>query len=131
MASVAQLTALGKFVFDLSGRDLDLGLLGLAEFVPAFVLMTVTGTVADRFDRRHVAGLALTGQLVTSAAIALYATSGRTETWPVFALVTTYGVARSFGSPALRSMPPDIAPEGGLPRLIALTSVCWQIALIA
>src|SRR6478735_7454415 len=73
MASIAQLTALGKYLFDLTGRDLDLGLLGLAEFAPAFVLMTVTGTVADRFDRRHVAGLAMAGQVATSASIALYA----------------------------------------------------------
>src|SRR4051794_13799376 len=90
-ASIAQLTALGKYLFDLTGRDLDLGLLGLAEFAPAFLLMTVTGTVADRFDRRHVVGLAMAGQVVASASIALYAASGGSQTWPIFALVFAYG----------------------------------------
>ena len=57
MATRAQLVALGLLVFDITGRELDLGLLGLAEFLPIFLLSPFTGTVADRyaFTRRSCA----------------------------------------------------------------------------
>ncbi len=130
MAAIAQVTALGKQLYDITGRDLDLGLLGLAEFLPAALLMTVTGSVADRYDRRTIVTLGLLGEVVASGGLAWHAASGSIETWPIFALVVAFGSARAFVTPALRSMPPDIAPPGGLPRLIAFNSAGWQIALI-
>jgi MFS family permease len=131
MVAMAQVTALGKHLYDLTGRDLDLGLLGLAEFLPAVVLVAVTGTVADRFDRRRIVALGLAGELVVAGALAWYAGSGRTETWPIFGLVVVFGCARAFVTPASRAMPPDLAPVGGLPRLIAFNSACFQMALVA
>jgi MFS family permease len=130
MAAVAQVTALGKQLYDLSGRDLDLGLLGLAEFLPAMLLMTVTGSLADRFDRRRLVSLGLIGELVSSGGLAWYATTGNTATWPIFALVIAFGTSRSFVNPALRSLPADIAPPGGLPRLVAFNVAGWQTAII-
>jgi MFS family permease len=130
MAAVAQVTALGKQLYDLSGRDLDLGLLGLAEFVPAMLLMTVTGSLADRFDRRRLVSLGLIGELVSSGGLAWYATTGNTATWPIFALVIAFGTSRAFVNPALRSLPADIAPPGGLPRLVAFNVAGWQTAII-
>jgi MFS family permease len=129
-AALVQVTALGKQLYDITGRDLDLGLLGLAEFLPAVVLVAVTGTVADRYDRRRIVGLGLVGEAVASGGLAWNATSGSTSTWPIFTLVVLFGAARAFVTPALRSMPPDIAPVGGLPRLIAFSSAGWQTALI-
>ncbi|NDH46259.1 MAG: hypothetical protein EBX99_00130 [Acidimicrobiia bacterium] len=49
-----QATVLGKQVYDITGRELDIGLLGLAEFLPAALLVLVTGTVADRFNRKVI-----------------------------------------------------------------------------
>ena len=57
-ASLMAVTALGKQVFDLTGEELSLGLLGLAEFAPAALLVFVSGPVADRFDRRRVVSVA-------------------------------------------------------------------------
>src|SRR6266536_1950967 len=61
-ASLALTTVIGKQVYDLTGREIDLGLLGLAEFAPAALLVLVTGMVADRFDRRRVAATAALGE---------------------------------------------------------------------
>ncbi|HEY6533753.1 MAG TPA: MFS transporter, partial [Acidimicrobiales bacterium] len=127
---MTQVTALGKHLYDLTGRDLDLGLLGLAEFLPAMLLVTVTGPVADRFDRRRIVSLGLLGEMAASGGLAWYVASGGTATWPIFTLVVAFGCARAFVTPASRSMPPDIAPVGGLPRLIAFSSATWQMALI-
>ena len=130
LATMIQVTALGKQVYDLTGRDLDLGLLGLAEFVPALLLMTVTGTIADRFDRRRVVAFGLAIEVVCSLALAWYVASGRSAVWPIFSLVVVFGVGRAFVSPALRSLPADLSPDGGLPRVIAFNVACWQSAAI-
>jgi len=68
----ALVTALGKQIYDLSGRELDLGLLGLAEFAPAALLVLVTGSVAYRFDRRQVASLAALGGGAVTVVITVY-----------------------------------------------------------
>ena len=130
MAGMILVTALGKQLYDLTHEDLYLGLLGLAEFAPAFVLMTVTGSVADRFDRRRIVRIGLTGQIIASGGLAWYATTSGTATWPIFVLVIVFGTSRAFVSPAIRSLPPDIAPDGSLPRLIAFNVACWQTSMI-
>jgi MFS family permease len=104
-ASMAQAVALGKQVYDLTHSPFDLGLIGLVEFAPAALLVFVTGPIADRFDRRRVAAIGATGEMVTAAALALYAASRPTSVTPIFLLVTAFGVARAFGTPAVRSLP--------------------------
>ena len=94
------------------------------------MLVTVTGTVADRYDRRRIATLGLLGEALATAGLAWNALSGSTSVWHIYALVVAFGTARAFVNPAMRSMPPDIAPVGGLPRLIAFGAATWQTALI-
>jgi MFS family permease len=130
MATVAQVVALGKLVFDLTGRELDLGLLGLAEFLPVFVLVLVTGAVADRFDRRRVVALGLVVEVACSLGLAWYASTGPTSTMPIFALVLAFGVGRAFVTPASRALPADVVEPIAFPRLIAMNAVSWQSAMI-
>jgi len=130
LAAVTQVTALGILVYDLTRRDLDLGFLGLAEFVPALALVLVTGSVADRFDRRRIIAFGLLGEMACSAALAGLAFNDNSSTRPIFALVVAFGVARAFLAPATRSLSADNAPPGGLPRLVAFNAATWQTALI-
>jgi len=125
-----QAAALGKQAFDLTGREADIGFIGLAEFLPAALLVLVTGTVADRFDRKRVALLAVAGELLSSVALLVYATTSPTSVGPLFVIAFGYGVSRAFMAPALRSMPAMVAPEGALPRTIALFSATWTAAVI-
>lgn len=129
-AVIAQFTALGKLVYDISGRELDLGWLGLAEFAPALLLVTVTGTVADRFDRRRVAALTLGGEAICSLALAWYATTNPTSVIPIFGIGAAFGTFRAFAAPAARSLPINVVQEGGLPRITALWSTSWQLSSI-
>ncbi|HEX8803739.1 MAG TPA: MFS transporter [Acidimicrobiales bacterium] len=124
-------TALGKQVYDLSGRELDLGLLGLAEFAPAALLVLVTGTVADRCDRRRVASLASLGEAAAALAILAYVGSSPTAVGPLFALVLALGVARAFVAPAARSLPADLFPDDRLPWVTARWTITFQVSLIA
>ena len=129
-AALAQLTALGKLVFDLTRREIDLGFLGLAEFAPAALLVLVTGTVADRYDRRVVGAVAAVAQAAVALGIASYAGSSPTRVAPVFALVVAYGAARAFEAPAIRALPADLA-GADLPWLLPRFAATWQIALVA
>ena len=125
-----QAVALQKQAFDITGREADIGFIGLAEFLPAALLVLVTGSVADRFDRRIVALFAVGGELVSSLALMMYAITEPTSVFPLFVIAFGYGIARAFQAPAMRSMPPMVAPEGGLPRTIALFSATWTAAII-
>jgi MFS family permease len=125
-----QAAALGKHVFDITGNELDIGWIGLAEFLPAASLVLVTGSVADRFDRRRVAAVAIFVEVCASLALMAYALTDPTTTWPFFAIAVLYGVGRAFQAPATRTMPPLIAPDGGLAPTMALYSASWTTATI-
>ncbi len=127
---IAQFTVLGKLVYDITGSELDLGWLGLAEFLPALLLVTVTGTVADRFDRRRIGAIALLGEALCSLGLAWYATTEPTAVGPIFILGAAFGTFRAFAAPATRSLPVNVAPPGALPRVMAFWSTSWQLASI-
>ena len=129
-ASLGGVTVLGKQVYDLTGRQLDLGLLGLAEFAPAALLVFVTGPVADRFDRRRVVAVAAAGEAAVALALAAYAATRPTSAVPIFGLVLVFGVARAFLAPASRALPADVVAPGDLPRLVPRWSASWQAALV-
>ncbi len=123
-------TVLGKQIFDLTGSELALGLLGLAEFAPAFLLVFVTGPVADRFDRRKVASLALALQSVTVVGLAWYSGTNPTSAVPFFILIMAFGTAQAFVNPSERALPADIVEGVRLPWLVARQTVTWQAASI-
>jgi MFS family permease len=130
VAVTLQAAALAKHVYDITDSEFALGLLGLVEFMPALLLLPLTGSVADRFDRRRVAAIAFTLEIGVSVLLFLYATTDPTSAVPIFALAALFGTVRAFGLPAMRSIPPLIAAEGGLPRLIALYAATWQFGTI-
>lgn len=125
-----QAAALGKHIFDITHKELDIGWLGLAEFLPAALLVLVTGTVADRFDRKRIVFLAQSGEVLSALAFMFYARTNPTSTTFMFVVAFFFGATRAFASPAVRTIPPMIAPPGGLPRIIALSSATWTGAAI-
>ena len=125
-----QATALLKQAYDITGRKSDLGWMGLAEFLPIALLVLVTGSVADHFNRKVIALITVGAEVVTSAALMFYALSKPTSVIPLFGIAFTFGIARAFQAPAMRSMPPMVAPVGALPKVIALYSAVWTGAII-
>lgn len=125
-----QATVLGKQIYDITGRELDIGLLGLAEFLPAVLLVLVTGSIADRFDRKIIGTIAIGAEVLSSVALGLYALGEPTSVWPLFLIAFFFGVARAFASPAIRAIPPMVAPAGALPRTMAMYGATWTSAAI-
>jgi len=131
MAALAQMTALGFQVFEITGRELDLGLLGLAEFLPALVLAVPAGALADRFDRRVMMAIGLGGELIASLGLAWLTRSGVEGIAPILAIVLVFGSFRAMAAPAVRALPVSIVAPEALPRIVPLFAGSWQIGLIA
>ncbi len=125
-----QAATLGKHIYDITGREIDIGWLGLAEFLPVALLVFVSGTVADHFNRRRVAVIAMSGELFCALALVFYSRTSPTSVVPIFMIAVAYGTSRAFVTPAMRSIVPMIAPEHGLPQMVAMYSAVWTGALI-
>lgn len=123
---MVSLTALSIQVFAVRKSEADLGFLGLAEFLPSVALVLVTGTVADRFDRRKIGSIVYTFEACLFVALALFVRTPPRSVLPFFALAALFGVGRSFAGPALRSLVPAAAPTGKLERTVAVMSLSWQ-----
>jgi MFS family permease len=130
-----QATTLGKHVYDITGSEMSIGWLGLAEFLPAAALVLVTGTVADRLNRKRVSLVAQFGEFTCSILLMVYALNmtepdGGGSAVPIYAIAFLFGASRAFLAPALRPIAAMIAPDGGLTRVIAFYSATWTGAAI-
>src|SRR5216117_4119114 len=92
--------AVGWQLYAITGSALDLGLVGLAQFVPTVVLTLVVGQVADRYDRRRVVAVCHVLEAGAVAALALGTLAGRLDRTAILALVAVLGAARAFENPA-------------------------------
>lgn len=118
-------------MYDITRSAYDLGLVGLAQFVPALALCLVVGQVADRFDRR----LILAGCLLAQFCVALLLIAGTLGGWlnrDVILLASLgLGTARAFQQPTQQALLPTLVPRAVLSGALALASAATQIATIA
>ncbi len=122
--------AVGWQVYELTGSALDLGLVGLAQFIPMALLVFVAGHAADRFDRRRVTQASQIASATTALFLAWGSFAGWLTVTEIFAAVAVLGAATAFESPATAAMLPGVAPEGMLQRATAMSSAAFQIATI-
>jgi hypothetical protein len=122
--------AIGWQVYAIHRDPLDLGLVGLAMFLPLPLLALPAGHWSDRYPRRTV--LALATALDAAVALGLLAVTraGADQTWPFFALAFATGVASAVGSPAGRAMTPSLVPQAILVKAFAQRSVAFQLSVI-
>jgi MFS family permease len=114
-----------------AGASAQLGLIGLAQFVPLFFLTPVTGWVADHYDRRWISRLTL-AMLTVSAGLLAFATYEGWVSLPmIFGIAVIVGIARAFNGPAYGALAPNLVPPAVLPNAIAISSVVWQSGMIA
>ena len=130
---------LGWQVYDHARTDLGmsvkqaafmLGLIGLAQFLPLFVLTPVTGWVADRFDRRFIARLTIGLQLGVAAMLTWLTWTDTLSLPMLFGFAALMGVARAFSGPAMSALAPNLVPKAVLPTAIAVSSIAWQTGSI-
>ncbi|MBB3932835.1 MFS family permease [Kaistia hirudinis] len=122
--------AVGWQVYDLTKDPLDLGIIGLVQFIPALALVLVTGAVADRYDRRTIMALCIAGEAACILGLIAFTLSGSTDVRIVFAILLGFGIARAFIGPASGALAPNLVPPEDLGSAIAWNSSAWQIATI-
>jgi MFS family permease len=138
IAQMAMVIVIGWQVYDIARQTMDigsaafqLGLIGLVQFLPLFLLTLVSGWAADRIDRRYIARAVLALEMVC-ALILFWATWTGVISLPIlFMVAALLGVARAFAGPALGALAPNLVPREILPKAIAMSSMAWQSGSIA
>jgi MFS family permease len=125
-----QSVAVGWQVYEISRRPLDLGLVGLAQFLPGILLFLVSGHVADRYDRRKVIVVCYAGYALCSALLFLVTIRGPRSVYPIYVVLVLLGVVRSFSAPVSRAILPQLVPEAHFPNAVAWASSVFQTATI-
>lgn len=115
----------------MQGAAGQLALIGLLQFVPLFLLTPFSGLAADRFDRRKLAQATILLQLGCAALLCWLTLSDAISIPYLFAIAVVLGVVRAFNGPALTALSPNLVPKAILPTAIALSSISWQIGMIA
>ncbi len=123
--------AIGWQVYAIHSDPLDLGLVGLAMFLPLPLLALPAGHLSDRYPRRTVLALATGLDAVVAIGLLVVTRAGADETWPFFALAFVTGVASAVGAPAGRAMTPSLVPRAILVKAFAQRSVASQLSVIA
>ena len=108
----------------------QLGLIGLVQFAPMFVLAPFAGLIADRHDRRMVGAFALAIDLVMALALALITVSHQLSLPVLFLLGSFHGVARAFFGPAFGAIVANILPAHLVPKAISLNSLAMQSGMV-
>ncbi|WP_423228552.1 MFS transporter [Pseudaquabacterium inlustre] len=125
------MVALGWQMYDLTASAWDLGLVGLAQFVPALLLALPAGHVVDRHPRQRVLAGVLLAQVLVATLLSVATAQGALGRGGVLALSMVLGAARAFQMPASQALLPLLVELAVLPRALALSSVALQGAIIA
>ena len=124
------MVALAWQMYDLTGSAWDLGLVGLAQFIPALILTLPAGQWVDRVDRRGVLASALACQAVAAAVLAIGSYGGWVGRGVIFAMCGVLGVARALQMPSSQALVPALVGVDALPRAFAASSTLLKLAVI-
>ena len=137
IGSLAMVIVIGWQVYDIARHTMGvkeaafrLGLIGLVQFVPLFLLTLVTGWTADRLDRRWIARAAVALEFGCAVSLGWLAWSHSTTLIHLYVVAALLGVGRAFAGPALGALAPNLVPREILPRAIALSSMSWQTGAV-
>ena len=125
-----QSVAIGWQLYALTGSALDLGLVGLVQFLPIIPLTLVVGQIADRYDRRLVVVLCHVAEAAATGVLALGSAGGWLGRGGLLTIVAVLGIARAFENPARAALMPGLVPLAQLPRAIASVTAAGQTARI-
>jgi MFS family permease len=123
--------AMGWQMYAITGSALDLGLVGLVQFLPATVLILIAGQLADRYDRRRIAQASQTVEALAAATLAYGALTGTTSRELILMAAFCLGAGRAGESPTMQTLLPGVVPTVLFPRAVAASSAAQQVATIS
>jgi MFS family permease len=122
--------AVGWQVYEITRRPLDLGLVGLAQFLPNVFLFLLAGHAADRFNRKNLLLICNLGFAICCALLIEITRQGRNNVRPIYGVLVLLGIVRSFNSPAGRALLPSLVPVEVFPNAVAWNATMFQGATI-
>lgn len=125
-----QAVAVGWQVYEITKRPLDLGYVGLAQFLPAILLFPISGHASDRFERSKVLSACYAGYAVCFALLLALAERRSPSITSIYVVLVLIGVVRSFNSTASRSILPQLVPQEHFPNAVAWNASIFQAATI-
>jgi MFS family permease len=130
MAQQMMLVVISWQMYDLTGSAYDLGMVGLAQFLPALILTLPAGHAADRFNRRAVLLWCCFAQLVIAGALTVGTLGGWLSREAILIASVVLGMSKAFQTPAMQAIVPQIVPRNSLPRVLAVNASGMQLAVI-
>ena len=125
-----QTVAVGWQIYEITRDPLDLGLIGLSQFLPFVLLVLPAGHFADRHTRQKVLAACYGLELLCALLLLAFTLSGMLVVWPVFAVMVLFGVARAFAMPTGQALMPNLVPPAMFSRAVAVNSTTWQLSTI-
>ena len=122
--------AVGWQVYEITRRPLDLGFVGLAQFLPNVFLFLLAGHAADRFSRKNLLMICNLGFALCCALLIEITQHGTNSVRPIYVVLVLLGIVRAFNSPAGRSLLPALVPVEVFPNAVAWNSTTYQAASI-
>ncbi|WP_165988801.1 MFS transporter [Caballeronia sp. SBC1] len=133
MSSVAfqmMSVAIGWQIYSITHSAFALGLVGLSQFLPMFMLTLVVGHVADRYDRRTIAFVCQAIQGVAALTLCIATWRGVTSQGLIYLIAAVAGSARAFESPSMAALLPNLIPRAQLQYATAWSTSANQTAQI-
>jgi MFS family permease len=126
-----QSVAIGWQVYDMVHTPLALGLVGLCQFAPMFLLTLPAGDITDRHDQRRVYTWAARVLSLCSLVFMGFSLLKVHTAWPFYAVLVLFGAGRGFSAPSGSSLLPFLVPPEKLPKAMAFSSSAFTAAVIA
>jgi|TARA_B110000263_G_scaffold112762_1_gene98418 MFS family permease len=123
-------TTVGWQVYRITGRELDLGLIGLAQFAPFAMLFLVSGVAADRLPRMHIIRACIAVQTICALGLFLLTITGDKNFTLILLLLVVFGTSRAFQGPAQQAILPNLVSKSDLPNAIAWSASGFQMARV-
>ncbi|HEY0681576.1 MAG TPA: MFS transporter [Steroidobacter sp.] len=130
LAAQIQIVAVGWQMYDVTGDPLDLGLIGLSQFIPFVTLILPAGHAADHYNRARIVTTCYFTNAVCALVLLIITLRGVQSVWPVFMVMMLLGAARAFSMPGAQSLLPNLVPTESFSRAVALNSSSQQFANI-
>jgi MFS family permease len=137
IAQNSMVVVIGWQVYDIARQTMapkeaafQLGMIGVAQFLPLALLTLITGWTADRVDRRWIGRIVLFVEACCAGTLALLALEGTTTLTAIYIIAAILGCCRAFAQPAISALAPNLVPPESLPGAIAASSIAWQVGSI-
>jgi MFS family permease len=131
VAIQVQSVAIGWQIYDMERTPLALGLVGLCQFLPMFLLTLPAGDITDRFNQRRIYSLAAGLQAACSGLFLALSIFTPHTAWPFYVVLVLFGAARGFAGPSGSSLLPFLVPPERLSKSMAFSSSFFTAAVIS